>query len=137
MTARSIVLFLIACCAHGQIETPPGCELINYGRQWKGWALDTRLVYLAGYVDGGADVSVALAKYLPPMQEANLRKELATIYDDDVLAAVMTSLYADPANTYITHGAMVYIARDKLNRKEITEALRDARMNKRAFTCKK
>jgi hypothetical protein len=41
----------------------------------------------------------------------------------------MTSLYADPANTFIAHSSMIYIARDKLGGKDIETLLRKARQN--------
>jgi hypothetical protein len=48
-----------------------------------------------------------------------LRKETFTFYDTSALLDVMTSLYADPANTYIAYTSMVYIARDKLAGKDV------------------
>jgi hypothetical protein len=48
---------------------------------------------------------------------------------DSALLDVMTSLYSDPANTYIALGSMIYIARDELAGKDIEGLLRHARQN--------
>jgi hypothetical protein len=45
----------------------------------------------------------------------------------------MTDLYRDPANTLIQFAAMIYIARDKLDGKDVEPALRAARQTQRSF----
>lgn len=47
--------------------------------------------------------------------------------DSSAIREVMTNLYADPANTYIAWDRMLYLARDKLMGKDISQALIDAR----------
>jgi hypothetical protein len=58
-----------------------------------------------------------------------LRLKTFTFYKNSALLDVMTSLYSDPANTYIGYAYMIYIARDKLAGKDIEALLRNARRN--------
>ena len=39
----------------------------------------------------------------------------------------MTDLYKDPANSYVWHGDMAWIANDSINGKDVTQALLEAR----------
>jgi len=70
---------------------------------------------------------------LPPERREALRLRTFTFYASDSLRDVMTNLYADPANTYIRHDAMVYISRDKLSGKDVEPILRHAREEDRGY----
>jgi hypothetical protein len=117
-----------SACMPGK-DIPPGFELFNYGQQWNMWSDRDRLVYLSGFVDGQNHTVVSLRDALPADSRERLWRETFVRYPQDTLADVMTSLYADPANTFITHASMVYMARDKLAGKDIEASLRYARQN--------
>lgn len=102
-------------------------DRVDFGRQWKSWSNQTRLVYMAGFVDGGSATYLAVFNDLSSERREALRKATAVMYDSEAIADVMTDLYKDPANTFIRHDAMVYIARDKLDGNDIEGRLRYAR----------
>lgn len=106
---------------------PNGQELFNYGRQWNSWSNGSRSIYLEGFVDGQSNTYQLLVNDLPAVRREPLRLQTFTFYDRDVLRDVMTSLYSDPANTYIRYNSMVYIARDKLNGNDTEPRLKLAR----------
>jgi hypothetical protein len=108
-------------------NVPRGFELANYGRAWKAWSNRDRLIYLRGFVDGQNHTSMSLQNDLPADRRDRLVQQTFTFYKSDALVEVMTSLYSDPANTFITPAAMLYIARDKLAGKDIEALLRSAR----------
>jgi hypothetical protein len=108
---------------------PPGFELIYYGRQWNTWSNTDRSIYLIGFVDGQSRTYNSLLYDLPAERREPLRLKTFTFYRNGALLDVMTSLYSDPANTYIALGSMVYVARDKLAGKDIEVLLRNARRN--------
>lgn len=108
-------------------------ELFNYGRQWNGWSNVSRSVYLEGFVDGQSNTFLALTNDLPAARREPLRLKTFTFYEADALRDVITNLYKDPANTFIRHDSLLYIARDKLSGKDIEPALRLAREKDRGF----
>jgi len=108
-------------------------ELFNYGREWNTWSNVSRSIYLAGFVDGQSNTYLAVLNDLPPERREALRLQTFTFYESDSLREVMTSLYSDPANTYIRHDAMVYIARDKLDGKDVEPTLRRARKQDQGY----
>jgi len=102
-------------------------ELFNYGREWNMWSNVSRSIYLDGFVDGQSSTYAAVLNDLPSDRREPLRLQTFTFYERDSLRDVMTNLYGDPANTYVRHGSMVYIARDKLSGKDVEPVLRRAR----------
>jgi hypothetical protein len=72
---------------------------------------------------------MSLEDALPAESRERVVRKTFTFYGTNTLLDVITSLYADPANTFVTHAAMVYMARDKLAGKEIEASLRNARQN--------
>ena len=116
------------------LSPPSGQELFNFGRQWNAWSNGSRSIYLDGFVEGQSDTYLLLEKDLPKERREPLKLETFTFYDSDALRDVMTSLYSDPANTYIRYGPMVYIARDKLAGKDIEPRLRLARRQDCGYT---
>jgi hypothetical protein len=102
-------------------------ELYNFGRRWNMLSNLSRSIYLDGFIDGQSSTYSAVLSDLPPNRREPLRLQTFTFYESDALRDVMTSLYGDPANTYIRHDSMVYIARDKLSGKDVEPALRRAR----------
>lgn len=108
---------------------------VNFGTQWNGWSATERLAYLNGLIDGGSRVYLAAFDFteLTPERRECLRERMAVVYEPTVLSAVVTDLYRDPANTYISPAALVFIARDKLDGKDVDVRLRNARETDRAF----
>jgi len=123
VTSRSIT----AQNEPGPCTPRTGYELVNYGREWNAWSNGSRSIYLEGFVDGQSHTYLLLQNDLPTERREPLRLQTFTFYESGALRDVMTSLYSDPANTYIAYDSMVYIARDKLGGKDIEVALRNAR----------
>jgi hypothetical protein len=108
---------------------PPGFELLNYGQRWNTWSNRDRFIYLTGFVEGQSHTAMSLEDALPAESRERLVRKTFTFYRTNTLLDVMTSLYADPANTFVTHAAMLYMAGDKLAGKDIEVSLRNARQN--------
>ena len=106
-----------------------GFEPINSAKPWKSWSSSDRLLYLWGFQDG----SLHSFNQPDPIDETTkqtLQKTLqktALRYDLSQIRDVMTRLYSDPANAYISLSAMVYVARDILDGKNSEELLTNAR----------
>ena len=101
----------------------------NYGQMWNTWNNFVRTVYLNGFVDGQSHTFFQMSDDLSEKRREELRKVTFTFYDTDVLRDVISDLYKDPANSFITVNAMIYIARDKLDGKTIDERLRYSRQH--------
>ena len=135
MRIRSVSLVLVTCIFLASSGTAQqDLVLVNYGQRWNGWSADRHWVYLEGFIDGQSGTFFRLSKEIPPERVQPLREESFVVYDVGVLADVITSLYADPANTYINFESMIYIARDKLSGKDIDIRLRRAREQDRGYT---
>ncbi len=124
------MLLLVMPTGFGQREK----DLFNYGQEWNTWSNGSRYIYLEGFVDGQSSTYVAVLGDLPPDRREPLRLQTFMFYGATALRDVMTSLYADPANTFIRYDAMVYIARDKLSGKDVEPMLRRAREQDRGYT---
>ena len=109
---------------------------VNYGAKWSAWSMAERLAYFDGLIAGGSRMFLAATFNFTEMaaeQRECLRQTFAVMYDSAILIAVVNDLYNDPANTFISNSAMVFIARDKLDGKDIEMRLRSARENERSF----
>ena len=108
--------------------TAPGYEPTNSAKLWKSWNSSDRLFYLWGFEDGGSQV---VLHFLGPWDDHIKKTMQATAlrYDLSQIGDVMTSLYSDPANAYISLSAMVFIARDKLDGKNAEQMLTTARQD--------
>ena len=96
-------------------------------RSWQSWNAFERVLYLRGFVDGSSRV---LLHFRPADEKAIQTAQAAALrYDFSQIRDVMTNLYSDPANAYIGLGAMVFIARDKLDGKNAEVLLTRARQN--------
>lgn len=116
-----------ACAPRG------GEELVNFGRQWNTWSDAERSIYLEGFVDGQSHTFLLFWNDVSSERRESLRRRSFTLYEPSAIRDVITSLYSDPANTYVTLDSMVYVARDKLAGKDIDENLRQARQENCAF----
>src|SRR5262245_38831718 len=93
-----------AQCTPGSL--PAGFQLFNYGRTWNAWSKEVRSIFLRGFVEGQSKTYMTLEKDLPEERREPLKRQTFMFYDSNVLRNVMTSLYSDPANTYIAYGSM-------------------------------
>jgi hypothetical protein len=108
-------------------------ELFNYGRQWNVWSDTARLTYLEGFVDGQSSTYATVEADLPASRREAIKIQTFTFYASSSLRDVMTSIYSDPANTYIRYDSVLYLSRDKLNGKDIEPMLLRAREQDRGF----
>lgn len=111
-------------------------KYFNYGRLWKSWSDSVRSVYLEGFIDGHSDTFFKMSFSIPADKREQLKKATFTFYEDDVLRDVISDLYKDPANSFITFSAMVYIARDRLDGNDIEERLKHSRQFDLGFPTK-
>jgi hypothetical protein len=143
-----LLLLVLAVNVRSQgLPLPPNAVLVDFGQQWTGANEVARLWYLTGFKDGSADAyqKAFENEFRVPGrtygqvagQFEPVRLVTFTAYDPDVLSRVITDLYRDPANTFISHAGMVYIARDRLDGKNVEPLLREARVSKRAYTLPK
>ena len=125
---------VVMLCGLVAMNTRGQDEPVNNGKEWKRWPNSFRSVYIDGFRDGQSHTYIAIYSDLSATRREALRQETFTFYETDALRDVMTSLYSDPANTYIGFDSMIYLARDKLSGKDIEPMLRDARQNGRTYT---
>lgn len=130
-SSLSVAIIILAFLATANISAQD--ELVNYGRDWNRWSNAARSIYLDGFIDGQSKTYFALRADLPPHRQEPLRNETFTFYGNEALRDVMTSLYSDPANTYVSFGSMIYVARDKLSGKDVEPMLREARKSGRGY----
>jgi hypothetical protein len=116
-------------------------DVQDYGKIWKAWGKGGQRAYLWGFIDGGGYAMRTVldeifasdkrgGKVPKPFYE-NIRVKTATLYDESKMIDIITSLYKDPANSYIWFQDMVYIARDSLSGKDVTAAILEARRSAR------
>lgn len=132
-TAAVVVLVSsIATTAHSQAQEP-----FNYAELWGSWGTVGHEAYLEGVVDGTFYAWTAAGEaWLGPgelykssdVEKIRIVREKIFVREQrPQIPAVMTDLYSDPANAYIALIDMVFIARDKLEGKDVERALDNAR----------
>ena len=77
----------------------------NWGKLWNGWNDKARDIYLLGYTDG-LDYGGMIG--------SNSLTVTTLGFDPKVIIPVITDLYTDPSNTFISLQAMTIIAYAKL-----------------------
>lgn len=77
----------------------------NWGKLWNGWDDKARDIYLLGYADG-LDYGSMIG--------SNSLTVTSLGFDPEVIIPVITDLYNDPSNTFISLQAMTIIACVKL-----------------------
>lgn len=108
----------------------------NYGAVWNGWSPQSRSAYLWGYKDGNfAAYWLAGKEWLkdeflskpesPRVKQ--VREKLFLVFDGDAIAPVMTTIYKDPANTFVDLVDAARLSRDKLKGEDIEPGLLAAR----------
>ena len=112
-------------CGRGLIKP------FKYGDVWLGQSLETRVFWIEGFIDGAFHLFRAweAETHPPPSKREQMRRALLPLYDSLTLEPVMTALYKDPANVFITSTAMLYVAKAQLNGEDIAPMLRYSRQN--------
>ena len=144
---KIIIIFIIVCCLLFLLEIfCTAKEPYNYGKIWNSWSDHMRSVYIMGLKDGlQKQISFPFIaelkrkeknvfdKYLKDSEvvktEEAGNKTLSDfiMFDDEAIRNVMTDLYEDPANTYISFYDMGGIAYRELKGESIESLLREAR----------
>ncbi|MBI4455432.1 MAG: hypothetical protein HY644_05980 [Acidobacteria bacterium] len=111
-------------------------EPFNYAELWRSWNPITREAYITGAVDGIAEAyfttisAVAPDKITRDPLPPEVRKatdKLFVRYAREQIGSVMTDLYKDPANAFVSTLNMFFLARDKIEGKDIAKGLMEAR----------
>ncbi|MFN7916698.1 MAG: hypothetical protein U0Q55_15250 [Vicinamibacterales bacterium] len=103
----------------------------KWGQYWGELPKSGRVLWIEGFVSGQSHSFLTWEREtgLSPVKREELRRKLFPIYDSDVLEPVITALYRDPANVFITPTGMLYIAKAQLNGDDTRLMLMDARRN--------
>jgi len=108
----------------------------NYSELWRSWNIVTREAYISGVVDGIAKAYfvtmtvVAPDKFSKTPQPTEVKKttdKLFVRYTRDQIRDVITDLYKDPSNAFISTLDIFFLARDKIEGKDIVKGLMEAR----------
>jgi hypothetical protein len=118
-------LLLFATQAFGQIPMP------KYSEAWSNASHEIRMAYLEAYQSGVWDAVIIGTFHIqtkcPHSEQLNMmnqiKEQLFTTIDYDTIIKVITDLYRDPANTYISWAQMLRLAKQKLEGKDIKEYL--------------
>jgi hypothetical protein len=147
---KIIIIFIIAVCLLCS-TWGISClaqEPVNYGKMWNSWSDYMRNIYIMGLKDG-LQKQITLPfiaqliieekdvfdKYLKDSEVVKTEEKGNRIlwdfimFDDEAIRNVMTDLYKDPANTYISFYDMSGIAYRKLNGDYIEPLLKELRKN--------
>lgn len=144
---KTIIIFIIVFCLLSFIEI--SClaqEPVNYGKMWNSWSDYMRNIYIMGLKDGiqkqitlpfiaqlKIEETDVFDKYLKDSEVVKTEEKGNRIlwdfimFDDEAIRNVMTDLYKDPANAYISIFYMSYLAYRKLKGDSIDVLLREAR----------
>ena len=131
------IIFIILPVANDSFSEEP----TNYAEVWESMNVVARQAYVIGVIDGIAEayyttmINLAPEKLSEKPESAEVKKvkeKLFVRYTRSQLREVMTDLYRDPANSYIITVDIFFLARDKIEGKDITLAIREAR--KRAIS---
>ena len=102
-------------------------ERYNYGKVWKSWSDNERHVYIWGFSNGLFEgwrrtfEQFVTEKYktkggsfqMPPeLEKAN--REMDLEFETNAIKDVVTDLYKDPSNAFISFTNMIYVARNKI-----------------------
>ena len=117
-------------------ETAVAAEPYNYAELWRSWNIVAREAYISGVVDGIAEAFIVtmttvapdkVAKTPVPAEVKKTTDKLFVRYTREQIRDVITDLYKDPANGFINTLNMFFLARDKIEGKDIEKGLMEAR----------
>jgi len=108
----------------------------DYAARWRSWNIISREAYVDGVTDGIAEAYFftmenvgqdKVRKKPEPPQVTKVRERLFVRDTRNQICEVITGLYKDPANAYIISLDMFFLARDKIEGKDIAKDIMDAR----------
>jgi hypothetical protein len=108
----------------------------DHSKYWNSFSQEQKEAYLIGVRDGletGVFNTVQLfeeqsgKKLISDATAKPLLDIILLDLDPEVLSKIMTSLYQDPANSYVNLDDMIFIANSKLKGRPIDDSLRTAR----------
>lgn len=133
MTYKSFIMPVLLLML---LSTAAVADPYNYADLWKVWSTTAREAYIDGVTDGISEAYVLtmttiaqdkLLKKPEPPRVAKLRERLFIRDTRGQICDVITDLYRDPANAFISSLDMFFLARDKIEGKDITKGLMEAR----------
>ena len=124
-TLLIVLIFLPLLSPHASAQ-----ERMNYGSFWLSRQVPWRTAYVAGFQAGIAHACAVLTMQYPEKEFIDrFWIDLDLEFAPPLLIPVVTSLYEDPANSFIAPEEMLYIARDKLRGEDIHKKLIIKRKN--------
>lgn len=127
-----VAIFLMFIFAKAAFAVEP----YNYAELWRSWNIVAREAYISGVVDGIVEAFIVtmttvapdkMAKTPTPAEVKKTTDKLFVRYTRDQIRDVITDLYKDPANGFINTSDMFFLARDKIEGKDIATGLMEAR----------
>lgn len=127
------VAILVNCSGIAHSASP-----YNYSALWLAWGETAQGAYIDGVVDATGRAffttlnAVAPDKALPPKfsDDPEVHKVIDQLFVRDtssLLQGVMTDLYKDPANSFIDTLDVFFLARDKIEGRDISKDIVEAR----------
>ena len=106
----------------------------DHAHVWNSWTDFTRDVYLQGFDMGRFEESLEIVLAFARLPEntasdsihdmiKKVNEKMVLYFPLESIRNVMTDLYQDPANSFISFDRMIYIARDKLKGESIDKRL--------------
>jgi hypothetical protein len=108
-------------------------EPYDYGARWKAWDVYIRLAYVIGVEEGivSAFFTTTTSLDKKPSREEQLRILDILKFGSGIakkkIIEVITEIYQDPANSYIPTVKIFIMAQEKIEGKDISKSLENAR----------
>jgi hypothetical protein len=127
-----IAIFLLFLFARATLAVEP----YNYAGSWRSLNVVAQEAYISGVVDGIAVAYITtiyavapdkITKTPPPSELKKTTEKLFVRYTRDQIRDVITDLYKDPANAFISTLDIFFLARDKIEGKDVGKGLMEAR----------
>ena len=126
--AFATILLLVGIVSIASADEP-----FDYAARWKAWDVYTRTAYMIG-VDEGISTAFFttignLTKEPSPKEQVLIMEILkfGSAIERKKIIEVMTDIYQDPANSYIETTKIFILAQEKIEGKDISKSLEDAR----------
>jgi hypothetical protein len=129
---RIVILILAIFAAVKAVAAEP----YRYSDSWRAWNISAREAYIEGVFDGVLQgFTVTLTTVAPdkaaqtpvPPEIKKTIEALVGRYAINEIQSVITDLYEDPSNAFISTRDMYFLAIDKLKGKDIRNSLLEAR----------
>jgi hypothetical protein len=133
MKLKTFIILLFAIILVKPVAT---AQAYNYAELWRSWDISAREAYISGVFDGITEAYFVTMKNIAPnkllktpepVEVKKIREKLFVQYTRDQMRDVITDLYKDPANAVISTLDMFFLARDKIEGKDIRIGLAEAR----------